>query len=72
MTRQMRNLTYRNLMAVIHKIESKGYDFEESERLARGVFDEFQNHPQGMSIEERVRRILTKEEWEKECREYGC
>ena len=72
MTRQMRNLTYRNLMAVIHKIEAKGYDFEESERLARGVFAEFQNHSQGLSIEERVRRDLTKEEWEKECREYGC
>ena len=62
MKRQMRSLTYRNLMAVIHKIESKGYDFEESGRLAWGVFAEFQNHPQGMSIEERVRRILTKYE----------
>ena len=72
MTKQMRNLTYRNLMAVIHKIEAKGYDFEESERLARSVFAEFLSWPQGMSIEERVRRILTKEEWEKECREYGC
>ena len=72
MTKQMRNLTYRNLMAVIRKIEAKGYDQLEAERLARSVFAEFQNHPQGMSIEERVRRILTKEEWEKECREYGC
>ena len=65
----MRNLTYRNLMAVIHKIQAKGYDFEESERLARNIFAEFQASPQGMSIEERVRRILTKEEWEWE---YGC
>ena len=65
----MRNLTYRNLMAVIHKIQSKGYDFEESERLARHVFAEFAARPQGMSIEERVRRILTREEFE---REYGC
>ena len=68
----MRNLTYRNLMAVIHKIQAKGYDFKESERLARHVFAEFQASPQGMSIEERVRRILTKEKWETECREYGC
>ena len=68
----MKNLTYHNLMAVIHKIQAKGYDFEASERLARHVFDEFQASPQGMSIEERVRRILTKEEWETECREYGC
>ena len=68
----MRNLTYRNLMAVIRKIEAKGYDFQESERLARNIFAEFESRPQGMSIEERVKRMLTKEEWEKECREYGC
>lgn len=65
----MKNMTYRNLMAVIRKIQAKGYDFETSEWLARGVFEEFQATPGGLSIEERVRRILTKEEWE---REYGC
>ena len=67
----IKNLTYRNLMIVIKRIQAKGYDFEESERLARHVFAEFAARPQGMSIEERVRRILTKEEWETECREYG-
>lgn len=72
MKHQMRNLTYRNLMAVIRKIQAKGYDQPEAERLARSVFTEFQSCPQGMSIEERVRRILTKEEWARECREYGC
>jgi hypothetical protein len=51
-------------MAVIHKIEAKGYGFVEAERLARRIFDEFAARPQGMSIEERVRRILTKEEFE--------
>ena len=65
----MKNLTYYNLMVVIHKIQAKGYDFETSKRLARGVFEEFAACPQGLSIEERVRRILTREEWE---REYGC
>lgn len=68
----MKNLAYHNLMVVIRKPQTKGYDFEESERLARHVFEEFAARPQGMSIEERVRRILTKEEWEAECREYGC
>ena len=72
MKKQMRNLTYNNLMVVIRKIEAKGYDFQESERLARSIFAEFESRPQGMSIEGRVRRVLTKEEWEKECREYGC
>ena len=65
----MKNLTYYNLIVVIRKIQAKGYDFETSKRLARGVFDEFAACPQGLSIEERVRRILTREEWE---REYGC
>ena len=65
----MKNLTYYNLMVVIRKIQAKGYDFETSKRLARGVFDEFAACPQGLSIEERVRRILTREEWEREC---GC
>jgi hypothetical protein len=60
----MKNLTYHNLMVVIHKIEAKGYGFAEAERLARRIFDEFAARPQGMSIEERVRRILTKEEFE--------
>ena len=64
----MKNLTYYNLMVVIRKIQAKGYDFETSKRLARGVFDEVAACPQGLSIEERVRRILTREEWE---REYG-
>ena len=65
----MKNLTYYNLMVVIRKIQAKGYDFETSKRLARGVFDEFAACPQGLSIKERVRRILTREEFE---REYGC
>lgn len=69
MKHQMRNLTYRNLMTVIMRIQAKGYDQPEAEQLARSVFAEFLSCPQGMSIEERVRRILTKEEWE---REYGC
>ncbi len=67
----MRNMTYRNLMAVIRKIEAKGYDFEEGERLARSIFTEFEARPQGMNIEERVRRGPSREEWERENRECG-
>ena len=58
----IKNLTYHNLMVVIHKIEAKGYSFEEAKPIARMIFEEYT--PQGLSIEERVRRILTKEEWE--------
>ena len=64
--KHMKNLTYRNLMIVIKQIQAKGYNFEESERLAKSIFAEFQANPQGLSIEERVRRILTREKWEKE------
>ena len=62
MKRHMKNLTYNNLMAVIHKIQAKGYTFEEAEPVARNIFAEYR--PEGISIEERVRRVLTKEEWE--------
>ena len=61
--RNMKHLTYNNLMAVIKKIQAKGYDFETSERLARNVFTEFQARPEGLSIEQRIERILDYEEW---------
>ena len=39
--------------------------------MARNIFAGYT--PEGMSIEERVRRVLTREEWERECREMrGC
>ena len=60
----MKNMTYHNLMIIIRKIEKKGYSFEESEKLARRIFSEF--NPLGMSIESMVSRILTKDEWEAE------
>ena len=56
--RHMKHMTYNNLMAVIRKIQAKGYDFETSERLARSVFAEFEARPEGLSIEQRVERIL--------------
>ena len=68
MKRQMKNL---NLMAVIHKIERKGYTFEEAEPVARNIFAEFAAAPGGLTIEQRIGQVLTKEEWERECREYS-
>ena len=62
--KRMKNLTYRNLMAVIKKIEAKGYSFEEAERMARRIFEDFKAQPLGLSIESRVDMILTKAEWE--------
>ena len=60
----MKNLTFHNLMAVIRTIEAKGWTFEKAERTARAIFQEFAARPEGLSIEERVRRVLTREEWE--------
>ncbi len=59
----MKNLTYRNLMIVIRKIMKKGYDFSTSERLARNIFRDFAACPNGKSIEERIKLILTAEEY---------
>ena len=39
--------------------------------MARHIFAEFEARPQSMNIEERVRRVLTREEWERENRECG-
>ena len=58
-----KHMTYHNLMAVIRKIQAKGYDFETSERLARSVFTEYAATPQGLTIEQRIERILDYEEW---------
>ena len=60
----IKNRTYRNVMIVINKIQQKGYEFDEAEKMAKTIFDEFEARPLGMSIEERVRRILPKEEEE--------
>lgn len=62
----IKNLTYHNLMIVIHKIQKKGYSFSESERLAKHIFSEFLARPLGMSINARINQILTKEEWMRE------
>ena len=61
--KHMKHMTYNNLMEVIHRIQAKGYDFETSERLARSVFTEFLARPEGLSIEQRIDRILDYEEW---------
>ena len=50
-------------------IQAKGWSLEEAEKMARNIFAEFEAAPGGLSIEERVRRVLTREEWERECRE---
>lgn len=61
--RKMKNMTYNNLMEVIRKIERKGYDFDTAERLAKSVFTEYLARPEGLTIEQRIERIIDYEEW---------
>lgn len=65
---RIRNLTYRNLVYVIRRIQAKGYDFKEAETIARRLFGEF--NPKGnRSMDDMVDEVLTKEEYEAE---YAC
>lgn len=64
----MKNLTYRNLMIVIKKLQNKGWSFDESEKMARRIFAQYEAYPMGLSIEAQIKQILTKEEWEAENR----
>ena len=60
----IKNLTYRNLMIIVHKLEKKGYTFEEAVPLARNIFAEF--NPNGLSIGRMTEMVLTKSEFENE------
>lgn len=58
----IKNLTYHNLMIVIHKLMKKGYTLQEAEPIAKRIFEEY--NPFGMSIEEMTENVLSKSEWE--------
>lgn len=62
---RIKNLTYRNLVHVIRRLEAKGYGFQEAEAIAIRLFDEF--NPKGnRSMDDMVDEVLTKEEYERE------
>ena len=63
----IKNLTYHNLMRVAKMVMEKGYNEKEAIEIAKQRFAEF--NPYGMSIEESVRRLQTKEEWQRGCEE---
>lgn len=67
--RNIKNKTYNNFMMVVKAIMKKGYDQEESIRMAHRLFDEL--NPLGESMQSKVDRILSKEEWEAECMASG-
>ena len=65
----IKNLTYYNLMRVAKMVMEKGYTEKEAIEIAKQRFAEY--NPYGMSIEESVRRLMTKAEWEAEQKMYG-
>ena len=65
MKNHIRRYTYHNLMIVIHKIEKKGYDLKTAEMIAKNIFAEYQACPNGLSIEQRIEKVLTKEEYDR-------
>lgn len=60
--RPIKTRTYNNFMKVYKMILAKGYSPEESEEITRGIFDDFERQPFGMSILGRVSLIVEKPE----------
>ena len=50
--------TYRNFMYIMKKIQGKGYDKTEAEKITHRIFDEW--NPAGMSIIARADMIVSK------------
>lgn len=53
-------------MRAAKMIMAKGYDLKTSLNLAHLTFDEYLGSPGGMSIEDRIRRMLSKTEYDAE------
>lgn len=64
--KQIKNRTYRNMMIIIKRIQAKGWSFDESVETARRIFDQYEAHPMGLSVEALTNQIITKAEWEAE------
>ena len=65
----IKNKTYHNVMRVAKMIMAKGYTEKEAIDLALKKFAEF--NPHGMPIEAMVKQMLTKAEWEEQCKAYN-
>ena len=63
--KKIKNRTYHNFLLVMKHIEEKGYTTAEAEEITRRIFDDYEINPEGLSINARVERIITKSEWEK-------
>lgn len=57
----MKRKTYNNVMKAIKMIEKKGYNFDESSKIALRIFDEHENDV--MPIEWYIDKVISKEEF---------
>lgn len=59
--RAIKSRTYHNFLRVMRMIEAKGYDEKESERITRGIFDQYEMYPLGLSVLAMVDMIIENE-----------
>ena len=62
----MKKKTYNNVLKAAKLIMKKGYEYKESLEMAVKIFDEMEELNNGMSIEWRISKIISKEEWEEQ------
>ena len=60
--RAIKTKTYNNFMRVVRMIQKKGYDFEESVKVTRKIFDQYESYPDGLSVLKMVDMIVMKGE----------
>lgn len=60
--RPIKTKTYNNFMRVVRMIQKKGYDFEESVKVTRKIFDQYEAYPDGLSVLKMVDMIVMKGE----------
>ena len=57
----MKRKTYNNVLKAIRLLQKKGYDFDESSKIAIRIFDEHENDV--MPIEFYLDMVISKAEW---------
>lgn len=61
--KKIKNKTYNNFIYIMKQIQKKGYTAAEAEKLTHGIFDAYTANPNGISIETRLNRIISKDEY---------
>lgn len=59
--KKIKNKTYANFMYVLKRIEAKGYDRAEAEKITHQLFDQL--NPKGISMNAMIDQIVTYDEW---------